>query len=65
MAIIGFIIFILVVIGICSNPYGNGGELTTILTKQNNPNITRFNIIGLSPCLAIWKPQQIQGDKST
>ena len=41
------------------------GELTTILTKQNNPNITRFNIIDLSPCLAIWKPQQIQGDKST
>ncbi len=25
MAIIGFIIFILVVIGVCSNPYGNGG----------------------------------------
>ena len=41
------------------------GELTTILTKQNNPNITRFNIIDLSSCLAIWKPQQIQGDKST
>ena len=52
----------LVVIGVCSNPYGNGGGTHD---HSNEYNTTRFNIIGLSPCLAIWKPQQIQGDKST